>query len=97
MDLALGLGEGFKLGTLELGELISRLEAAAGRPVDVVLLDEAPPGLAYRNSRDERAIVERNRTAMLERKVRAILEYLDFKLMEDLCTAGVLAAATRGR
>ena len=30
-------------------------------------------------------------------KARAILEYLDFKPIEDLCTRGVLAAATRDR
>lgn len=31
-----------------IGELGSTLEAAAGRPVHLVLLDEAPPGLSYR-------------------------------------------------
>jgi hypothetical protein len=65
--------------------------------VDLVLLDEAPPALAYRAFRDGRVIVLRDPAALADRKARAVLEYLDFKPVEDLCTRGVLAAASRGR
>lgn len=95
IDVALGLLPGSAMTALELGDLTSRLETAAGRPVDLVLLNEAPPGLAYRAFKDGRVLLERDRRALVERKARAILEYLDFKLVEDLCSRGVLAA--RGR
>jgi predicted nucleotidyltransferase len=95
-DLAIGLAPGTKLSVSELGDLMSRLEAAAGGPVDLVLLDEAPPGLAYRVFRDGRVVLERDHRALADRKVRAILEYLDFQPLEQLFTRAVLEAARRG-
>ena len=77
--------------------LAARLEEAAGRPVDLVLLDEAPPALAYRIFRDGQAIAVRDPSALAARKARAILEYLDFQPIEELCARGALAAASRGR
>jgi hypothetical protein len=54
--------------------------------------------LAYRIFRDGHVLIERDRRALVARKARAILDYLDFKPVEDLCTAGILrAAARRGR
>ena len=92
VDIAIGLVEGARLDTLEVGELISRLESVAGRAVDLVLLDEAPPGLAFRVVRDGRVILVRDRLALTARRARAILDYLDFQPIEDLCVRGVLAA-----
>lgn len=80
-----------------LGDLAARLESACGAPIDLVLLDEAPPALAYRVFRDGRVVVERDHQALAARKARAILDYLDFKPIEERCTAGVLRAAARGR
>jgi len=98
VDVAIGLCAGPRLAIGEIGEIVSRLEvAASGRSVDLVLLDEAPPALAYRVFRDGRVIVLRDPAALADRKARAVLEYLDFKPVEDLCTRGVLAAASRGR
>jgi predicted nucleotidyltransferase len=97
LDVAIGLAEGVRPDALELGALVAKLEDAAGRPVDLVLLEEAPPGLAYRIFRDGRPILERDRDALVQRKARAILEYLDFQPIEELFTRGVLAAATHGR
>ena len=66
--------------------------------VDLVLLDEAPAPLAYRIFRDGRLLVERDHAALVARKARVLLEYLDFKPVEERCAAGVLrAAAARGR
>ena len=80
-----------------LGHLAAQLESAAGRQVDLVLMDEAPSPLAYRIFRDGRIVVERDHAALAERKARAILEYLDFKPVEERCADGVLrAAASRG-
>lgn len=81
-----------------LGGLAARLSSAAGRSVDLVLLDEARPALAYRIFRDGRLIIERDHTALVARKARAVLDYLDFKPVEERCAAGILrAAAVRGR
>jgi len=92
LDLAIGLAPGTTLDALALGHLISRLEAAAGRTVDLVLLDEAPPGLAYRVFRDGRPLVVKDRAALSRRLARAVLEYLDFKPVEDQFTEAVLRA-----
>ncbi len=95
-DVAVGLARGARLSVTEIGALVSRLESAAGGRVDLVLLDEAGPGLAYRAFRDGRVIVERDRSALVERKARAILEYLDFRPVEETFTRAVLGASHRG-
>jgi uncharacterized protein YutE (UPF0331/DUF86 family)/predicted nucleotidyltransferase len=77
-DVAVGLLPGAKLSTNEIGDLVSRLEAAAG--------------LAYRVFRDGRIILQRDRKALVARKARAILEYLDFKPVEETFTRAVLQA-----
>jgi hypothetical protein len=72
--------------------------SAVGRSVDLVLLDEARPALAYRIFRDGEVIIERDHAALVARKARAILDYLDFKPVEERCAAGILrATAARGR
>jgi hypothetical protein len=96
-DVAVELAAGAARDPQTLGRLVARLESAAGRPVDLVLLDEAPAPLAYRIFRDGRVLVERDRAALVARKARAILDYLDFRPVEELCAAGVLRAAARGR
>lgn len=96
-DLDLAIGTRGPLAVMELGDLIGRLEAASGRSIDLVLLEEARPALAYRVFRDGMTIFSRDDSALAQRRARAILEYLDFKPIEDICTRGVLAAARRGR
>jgi len=97
LDVAVAGTGGRRLSTLDLGDIASRLEAVASRPVDVVDLEEAPPALAYRIFRDGRVLVDRDHARLTARRARAILEYLDFRPVEDLCARGVLAAAGRGR
>jgi predicted nucleotidyltransferase len=96
-DVAVGLTAGVSLDARETGALVADLERAAGRAVDLVFLHEAPPALAYRIFRDGLTLVERDHRAFADRKARAILEYLDFRPIEDLAVQGVLAAAARGR
>lgn len=98
VDIALELTAGAPRDVVTLGGLAARLESAAGRPIDLVLLDEAAAPLAYRIFRDGRVLVERDHARLTVRKARALLDYLDFKPVEQLCASGVLrAAATRGR
>lgn len=92
VDVAIGLA-GRPLGALECLEFAATLEAVADRRVDLVLLDESPPALAYRIFRDGVVLVDRDVAALTARRARAILEYLDFLPVETLCTRGVLAAA----
>ena len=98
VDVALELTPGGSRDVQALGGLAARLESAAGRRVDLVLIDEVPPSLAYRIFRDGHILVDRNHAALAARKARVLLDYLDFKPIEDRCAAGVLrAAAARGR
>ena len=95
-DVAIGLASGARLSARDAGDLVSRLEEAAGGPVDLVMLDEAGPGLAYRVFRDARLVFARDRRSLAERKARAILEYLDWKPIEEVFTRAVLEAGHRG-
>jgi predicted nucleotidyltransferase len=97
IDIALELRAAARRDVRALGGLVARLEAAAGTSVDIVLLDEAPPALAYRAFRDGQLLVERDHAALVARKARVILQYLDFKPVEERCAEGVLRAAVRGR
>ena len=97
VDVAVGLMANVSFTHHDVGELISRLESVAGRSVDLVILDSAPPGLAFRVFRDGRVVFERHHARLVERKARAILEYLDFRPTEELLAEGALRAAARGR
>ena len=97
LDVAVELRRGAPRDTGTVGRLAARLESAAGRRVDLVLLEEAASPLAYRIFRDGHLLVERDRDARVARTARVILEYLDFKPVEERCAEGVLrAAANRG-
>jgi predicted nucleotidyltransferase len=96
LDVAVGLVDGEHLTALGVGGLVSEIEHATGREADVVVLEGRLLGLDYRAFRDGKVVFMRDRAAFLRRKVRAILDYLDFKPIEDRCVAGVLKAAARG-
>jgi hypothetical protein len=97
LDIAIGSATGAALDHRAIGELTSRLESAAGRPVDLVVLDEAPPGVAYRIFRDGRVLLERDRPALVRQQVSTILQYLDFKPVEQLCARSILQGVGDGR
>lgn len=96
VDVAIGLVPGTRLAAYDIGDLVSRLESRTARTVDLVILDEAPPAIAYRVFRDGVEVFVRDRSALVDRKARAILEYLDYQPIEEICASGVLVAA-RGR
>lgn len=97
LDIAVGLAPGVRLDAQAVGDLVSTLERAAGRPIDMLLLEEAPPPVAFRVFRDGSLLLDRDHAAFAQRKARAILEYLDFRPLEELAARGVLAAAAHGR
>jgi predicted nucleotidyltransferase len=97
VDVAVELRAGAPRDLGALGGLTARLESATRAPIDLVLIDEAPPPLAYRIFRDGQVVLERDHRALAARKARAIVTYLDFKPVETRCAEGVLRAATRGR
>jgi hypothetical protein len=92
LDVAIGLASGVEFDALAVGRLISDLEHAAGRTVDLVLLHEAPPALSYRVFRDGEVVFVRDRSALVERRVRAVLDYLDYRPFEAAFVRGVLQA-----
>ena len=97
-DIAVALRAGAARDVRSLGSLAARLESAIGCRIDLVLLDEAPGPLAYRIFRDGRLLIERDHRALVTRKARALLDYLDWKPVEERCAKGILrAAAARGR
>ena len=97
LDVAIGLQPGTARDARALGTLIADLEAATRRQVDLTLLDEAPPALAFRVFREGRTILVRDHAQLVARRARAILDYLDFRPYIEQCTRGVLEAAARGR
>lgn len=55
----------------------AELERALGCPVQVVILNDAPPDLAHRVLRDGQVLLERDRTARLSFEVRTRNLYFD--------------------
>lgn len=53
------------------------IERALGQPVQVVVLNQAPPDLIHRVLRDGRLLVDRDRAARIRFEVRARNEYFD--------------------
>lgn len=95
-DVDIALETTVELDPREVGALIGALEDACGAPVDLLLLDRAPPAIAYRVFADGQPILIRDRAAWVRRRHRAVLDYLDFRPMEQRFVRAALAAA-RGR
>jgi uncharacterized protein len=58
-------------------DLADALTEAAGRPVDLVVLNRAPVDLIHRVLRDGILLLERNRSARIRFEVRARNDYFD--------------------
>jgi predicted nucleotidyltransferase len=64
--------------------LEDELERELGRPVEVVVLGEAPPDLVRRVLRDGILLLDRDRAARLRFEVQAWNEYFDLQPILDL-------------
>ena len=95
LDLALGFTGGHRPTAREIGGIVSGLEEATGHTVDFLALDNAPAGLAYRVFRDGKEVWVRDRPALVARKARAILEYLDFEPLERAFSDAMLSRTRR--
>lgn len=58
-------------------DLAADLEEACGRPVDLVIVNRAPPDLVHRVLRDGDLLLERDRSARIRFEVRSRNEYFD--------------------
>src|SRR6185295_1409259 len=74
VDIAIGIADRGHLSHSELGDLISRLEEATGRNVDVVVLHETGITLAFRVFREGIEVFVRDRKALVDQKARTIVE-----------------------
>jgi hypothetical protein len=63
--------------------------------VDLVVEARLGPAVRYRALWQGTPLVLNNRDAWVTAKARALVEYIDFKPIEDRCVAGVLER-TRG-
>ena len=64
--------------------------------VDVLVLNQAPPALRYAVLRDGIVLFCRDRQAMIEFRVRAVNEYLDFKPILKRHERAILEKARKG-
>src|SRR6187455_2570729 len=93
LDIAIGVQPGVPYSVQEVGSLVADLEREAGRRVDLVIVNDASPAVAYRIFRDGAPLFVRNTGLLVAQKTRAILDYLDFRPVEQTATRGALAAA----
>jgi predicted nucleotidyltransferase len=65
--------------------------------VDVLILNQAPPALRYAVLRDGIVLFCRDRQAMIEFRLRALNEYLDFKPILKRHARAILDKARKGK
>lgn len=65
-------------------EIESELERRIGRPVQIVVLNDAPVDLVHRILRDGRLLVDRDRAARIRFEVRARNEFFDLAPLRAL-------------
>lgn len=78
-DSDLDIGVSWRHGAEPTGPALSvALERAAGRRIDVVWLDEAPPLLRFEIARDGLVVVERVPHAWADFRARAMIDWWDW-------------------
>lgn len=66
------------------------------RPVDIVILNTAPPFLKHQVLKTGKILFDRNRRLRVRFTTNAIIEYLDFKPIEDMFLKAVTQRFRRG-
>jgi predicted nucleotidyltransferase len=77
-------------------QLTVELEQACGRPVDVIVLNQAPPVLQHQALSRGKLLFERDRMARIRFEVRARQAYFDLKPMYDRHTRDLLDRIKKG-
>ena len=90
VDIAVKLRR--SMDPLKLGELAAKLEASIGRAVQIVVLNEAPLTLRYEVFKSGLIVFVRDENELTEDKVRAIMEFLDFKPLFERMAGGMMEA-----
>lgn len=67
------------------------------RPVDIVILNTAPPFLKHQVIKTGKILFDRNRKFRVRFTARAIMEYLDFKPLQDILLQGVTERFRRAK
>jgi len=73
------------------------VEVAGGRPVEVILLDDAPPALAGRIVREGRLLLCRDEAARVRFEVRALESEFDTAPLRRVLDRGLATAIRAGR
>jgi len=90
---ALLFGSGARGALSPTSDVDVAVELRRGAPHDTAALGQLAARLESATGR--RVDLERDHAALVARKAQAILQYLDFKPVEELCAEGVLRAAAR--
>lgn len=97
-DIDLGLS--LEAGALLTPSLSAALDRAAGRPVDVVLLDDAAPLLRFEIARDGLVLVQRDRHGWADFRARAMIDWWDWaptaRMMHEVMAARLRDEVRRG-
>ena len=101
-DVDLGVWACPDLSARERFDLRLRLIGAVervldGQPVDLVVLDDAPPLLRHRAWRDGELLLDRDPRTRVRDEARALVEYLDTKPLREQTAAGVSKRLAEGR
>ena len=67
------------------------------RPIDIVVLNTAPPFLKHRIIKTGKVLFDRNRRLRVRFAANAIIEYFDYKPIEDICLKAVAGRFRRAR
>jgi len=99
IDIAVHLREPMEL--LEEGALIAELESAAGRPIDLVVLNDLPsrqPKLAFSILQNHKILLQRHPEKYIDFKERTYRHYFDqapmFRLFDEAFIQRINRAAT---
>jgi predicted nucleotidyltransferase len=100
IDLAVLVDES-KLKKRDFARLKKRYYTASPtfslRPVDIVVLNTAPPFLKHQVLKTGRVLFDRNRKLRVRFAARAIMEYLEFRPLQDILLAGAAARFRRAK
>jgi predicted nucleotidyltransferase len=79
----------------EHDRLVTEIERAVGREVDVVVMDAAPPLLRFEIARDGAMLVERRPYAWADFRARAMIDWWDFAPYAEMFASAAIERLKR--